>query len=171
MTHTWHTTHTPRYGSGPLTSAPSALSLRVPFLWVCVPHRPRDSFLSPFSLPLCLCFFLSFTTRLRSPPSIRSHPIGFYFLMSTRSTRIQSHFPPRPLPFIFYLAALPSSHALTPPRHLILIFFSSGSACDVLCFDWTPPSHPSHPSLNGLSPTTISPCSHSSFPSPLSLSR
>lgn len=32
-------------------------------------------------------------------------------------------------------------------------------------------SHPSHRSLNGLSSTTISPCSHSSFPFPLFLSR
>lgn len=49
----------------------------------------------------------------------------------------------------------------------------------VICLDWTSPlqllASPSHRSLNGLSPTTISPCSHShshSFPpSPLSLSR
>lgn len=68
-----------------------------------------------------------------------------------------------------YLTFLTSSHTLTPPQHVIFPLHVTLSALiGHLLYN---SSHSSHRSLNGLSPTTISPRSHSSFPSPLSLSR
>lgn len=66
-----------------------------------------------------------------------------------------------------YLTAIPFSHTFTPLQR-VFFPFTCLPWLDISCCN---SAHPSHLSLNGLSPTTISPCSHSSFPSLLSLSR
>lgn len=143
----------------------------LPFLLVCVTHRPRNSFgsFSPLSV---------------SPPLIPIITFLFYDSFSFSAWIIllsMSSFPPAS----HYVSMLPFCLS-----NRILSFFLSSGFCSIVSFFFPPPRflilfsqhdlighiliithHPSHRSLNGISPTTISPCSHSSFPSPLSLSR
>lgn len=62
-----------------------------------------------------------------------------------------------------YLALLTSSHTLTPLQHVILFFLHLSALIGHLLYN---SSHPTHRSLNGLSPTTISPLLPLLFPLP-----
>lgn len=184
-------------GSGPFelknfNSPSSPLSLCpffpvLPFLLMYVMHQLCDSFGSLFLLSFILSFFLCGSSNPLSLVFFFLTPP--YFATDIAFTRFHSNsllcirpmlmflhnhillwwfFPPLSH---LYLTILTSSHTLTPLQHVIFFppHVTLSALIGHLLYDSSLP--PSHRSLNGLSPTTTSPRSHSSFPSPLSLSR
>lgn len=132
-----------------------------------VTHLPLSPLLLSFCVVLPIPYRLPFISNSCFYAFMLTHSLcfcqwGCFQHISIMSVSCDS--PPCPLsPTSFTL------FSLSPVISLQHVIFPS--SYHFICLDWTSPynsSHPSHHSLNGLSPTTISP--RSSFPS-LSLSR
>lgn len=141
----------------------------LPFLLVFAMHRPRNSFGSFSPLSLCLLLwpliisFLLYDSLLVSALITTFTCLHFHQLLLCLNVDIS------PLQITNVLSSFSSHFCLIVPAFLLrfLILFSQHDLIGHILII----HHPFHRSLNGISPTTISPCSHSSFPSPLSLSR
>lgn len=145
-------------------------------IWLSLSSLSVSFFLCGSSNPLSLVFyFLNLPYFASAIAFTCTHPNLFFVYVNVdlfHFRTIQSHpgnFPHCPLyPICISLFLLLPTHS-----HLFNMWFfplhvTLSALIGHLLYN---SSHPSHRSLNGLSPTTISPCSHSSFPSPLSLSR
>lgn len=138
------------------------------------------SFCVVLSIPYHLSFVFDFLLTLLLPwlLHVLIPTCSFYFsnVDVFHFHTIQSHpFSGAFFPLLLALFSSLSSLFLLPPT------LSHSSTCDcfpstchIICLDWTSPLQLSHPSSFIEWPLSLrpsSPCSHSSFPSPLSLSR